>query len=167
MIVFSNKYPRTEALKRNQWRVFEIIEENLATKPLWPLNTDCVIKAHNHYTANDDWRYEIWLRDKFKWCEKCLEWLRNGQLCLVILGINTELLARLESLFANGKIEMTTITLAYMFLLILSMPLMLCNSMEIEWALEWGPIFNTGSSSSSSSSSTKFIVTYEIHSIDK
>ena len=35
VIVFSNGYPRTEALKKDRWRVYEIIDEDLCDKTVF------------------------------------------------------------------------------------------------------------------------------------
>ena len=59
IIVFSNNFPNTEALKKEQWKVYEIIGEELCDKTLWSTKPKLhVIKAHKNYTIYDDWGCE-------------------------------------------------------------------------------------------------------------
>ena len=64
VITFSNNFPNTEALKKDRWKVYEIIGEELCDKTLWSTKPKLhVIKAHKNYTIYDDW---------------CCENMRNG-----------------------------------------------------------------------------------------
>ena len=55
MIVFSNGFPNTEALKEYRWSIYEIKDEELCKKtPTKTLQT--LIMAHKNYTISTDWR---------------------------------------------------------------------------------------------------------------
>ena len=59
VIAFSNNFPNTEALKKDRWKVYEIIGEELCDKTLWSTKPKLhVIQTHKNYTIYDDWGCE-------------------------------------------------------------------------------------------------------------
>ena len=86
VIVFSNSFPNMEALKKDRWRVYEIIGAELYDKTLLSTKPKLhVIKAYKNYTTYDDWS-----------CEN----MRNGvgrQFCMSRIAI------RVKSIFSHEK----------------------------------------------------------------
>ena len=66
VMVFSNEFPMLEALKKDQWRIYEIIGEDLYSKTLSATKPKRrLIEADKNYTIYNDWGSENMINGVF------------------------------------------------------------------------------------------------------
>ena len=79
------------------------------TKGLMFKTANTVIVFSNGFSRTEALERDRWKVYEINWCEKYLEWLRNGQLCIVTLGKNTDLLVNWNLYLLMEKNEITTL----------------------------------------------------------